>query len=370
MLATRRVHLSGAALVLVFLWIAGLPLSGCRRAEPPPQETPARAPVSPETGTVIVAGTTVEPPAADLPPPADIPSKETAANPSIPQDTTVTPDPTAPSDSASGPTNDTDSGYDPTISPTARAKVLADEGTPAAYLELIRLINNLPDGLERREALVAATRLDNPATAALLFETVRVSGDPELVQSAQMSLGGMTNAGVVWLAVALYRGTEDPAQQDRLLGVLRQGRQSSHVAALVSVAEQLAGDPTDPLVMATLNTLGLIGTQESVMYLAELVNAASRTGQDPTLPAAALGRVVAPEALPALTALAEGHSPGTSPEARIAATRALGYFPLDRVEATLSAIVQNEANPLLVNAAQEAMNLSMGRVPSDFSDSP
>ncbi|MBP7829336.1 MAG: hypothetical protein KA248_05420 [Kiritimatiellae bacterium] len=364
----RRSFFRGGALSFLVLCIAGVPWSGCRRAEPPPQEPPPAQPAAAEQPAPILPGPATAPSPAGLPPP-DRPIRERESVTTAAGEPAKTPAPSADPSSTSAPPEEA-LGYDPAISPTARAKALADEGTPAAYLELIRLINNLPDGLERREALVAATRIENPATTALLFETVRVSGDPELVQSAQMSLGSMTNEGVVWLTVALYRGTEDPAQQDRLLGVLRQGRQSSHVAALVSVAEQLAGDPTDPLVMAALNTLGLIGTQESITYLAEMVNAASRTGQDPTLPAAALGRVVAPEALPTLTALAEGHSPGTSPEARIAATRALGHFPLDSVEATLSAIAQNATDPLLINAAQEAMNLAMGQVPSDFSGTP
>ncbi|HOW97754.1 MAG TPA: hypothetical protein P5567_13625 [Kiritimatiellia bacterium] len=250
------------------------------------------------------------------------------------------------------------------------ARTLADEGTPAAYLELVRLINNLPDGPERRAALVAATKLDNPATAALLFETVRVSGDPELVQSAQMSLGGMTNEGVVWLTVALYRGTEDVAQQERFLGVIRHCQQPVFVAPLISVADQSSGDPADPLISAALDTLGLLGTTESIGYLVARLNSAARAGQDTTALAASLGRVVAPSALADLTGIASGRSPADQMESRVAAARALGHYPLADVEDTLNAILQNESDPRLINAAQEAMDLATGQVPADFSGTP
>ena len=370
MIAARRLRFSGAVALLALA--GGVSYPGCRRAEAPPQEAPSSAATAArsDAGAIPESMSAAPAPASRGEAPKGLAHAEPSAGPNQPGGLSRA----APTSGAAAgaPAEGTvpTATYDPTISPTAVARTLADEGTPAAYLEIVRLINNLPDGPERRAALVAATKLDNPATAALLFETVRVSGDPELVQSAQISLGSMTNEGVVWLTVALFRGTEDVAQQERLLGVLRHGRQPVFVAPLISVADQSSDDPTDPLAVAALDTLGMLGTTESIGYLVDRLNSAARSGQETAALAAALGRVVAPSALSTLTGIAAGQSPSAQMEARVAAARALGHYPLSDVEDALNSILQNESDPRLINAAQEAMDLAAGRVPADFTGTP
>lgn len=209
--------------------------------------------------------------------------------------------------------------------------------------------------------MAGVARFGIPAETARLFETVQTSLDQKRVQAAQQSLAGMTNAGVIWIVIALYRSTDDPECQERLLGVLQSARQESFAATLMSAADPLGVRLSDPLSCAILDALALIGSPTTVLYLIDRLNSAVHAGEDTMGLSAAIGRIMNPEALLILLSVSSGRTPYSTIEARIAATRALGSYEWREVGPTLSQILQAESDPRLLNAAQEAVNLAKGQ---------
>lgn len=239
--------------------------------------------------------------------------------------------------------------------PDARRAIeaVAALGTTDAFLSMVRAAAGLPDTAIRRETMAAAaTMAASGQPAPVLFEALRVADDPTMIDAAVSGLAVAADTNVVRQAAARYVESQDDAEREGLLRVLRQATSPDVAPAMMDIAAAEAGEVRDGPALAALDTLGVIGSAAAVTALLDRCAGAAPT----SAVLAATARLCTPEALPALLAAAEGGVVWASPASRLAAVRALGNYPSAQVAPVLQRLVRYEQDADLRAAAQEALD--------------
>lgn len=219
---------------------------------------------------------------------------------------------------------------------------------------------------EYRDAVDRLARTPpTPDNVALMFETLRVASDPNVIAAIGQALGRLELANLPLVVAERYGAAGTAQERQRLLDVLRQAQQPGSEAALAELIRRKGGDYADPLAHAALDTLGAVGTPTAVADLLGLIEAAAQTGRDPAPPADALALTRGADSLPLLAITATGLTEA-SPGARFAAVRALGNYEHIRAREALQQVLAKETDPAIRDAARKALERASGRPPADF----
>ena len=132
---------------------------------------------------------------------------------------------------------------------------------------MVGIIESAKDEDLRRDVVVAACGIRNASAAPILFEIIKTAKEPEYVDMAQRSLGGMPDGNVLLQAVKEYHASESEEQRDRFLGVIRCTSQTGTVSFLEQLASSSQNNYADPLSLAAIDTLAVLGTDEAVSSL-------------------------------------------------------------------------------------------------------
>lgn len=237
---------------------------------------------------------------------------------------------------------------------------LAGLGTPEAAVELVASIQAAQPGAGRRELSAALGCFNSPATAQLFFGLLGTSEDREVLAGAEKALSNMADTPIIHEILQRYEASNSPGERDNLLAALRHMQTTNCVPALLDIVnQQKVISSTDPLGLAAVDTLGIIGSTVAVSNLFTHLANAREGGSSPIYDA--IGRVSNPESLPMLASVAYGQVPGTSLHARMAAIQALGNYTAQQVQPALNWLIQNDPNAGIREAAANAFKRVTGQ---------
>jgi HEAT repeat protein len=240
------------------------------------------------------------------------------------------------------------------------AQGLAALSTPEAAADVIGVFQATPPGLPRRELGSALAGFNNPALAGLLLDVLGASEDRELVFSCQQALAKAADTPLLNEVVRQYEASNSGKERENLAGAIRHMQNASCVEGLLGVLnQQRVISSIDPLGLAAVDTLGIIGNQVAVSNLFAYVSLQREGASGPVLEA--IGRVMNAESLPLLASVAYGRGPGASRDSRVAAVTALGNFTPPQVEPVLNWLIQNESNPSIREEATKALRRVTGQ---------
>ena len=174
----------------------------------------------------------------------------------------------------------------------------------------------------------------------------------DLLNAIQETVAGSADAAV--LAALLARCTTEGPEGDRaaFLGVLRHLRNEAVTESLTNAAETARHQGDPELARAAWDGLSLIGNLQACGFLFQEMKHSDRGDRSPPDEslAEAISRVINPDALPLLQAMARGLDLGAPVESRIAAIRALGNYELTQVEDTLTVITATETDSAILES--------------------
>lgn len=231
------------------------------------------------------------------------------------------------------------------------AEALALSGAPGAAEQLAALIVAAPPGDLRTDLVEATARLADAAAAPYLFEIIRVSGEPDLLQAAQRALANLCDEALFGEVVGRYLAaveSGDDVEQDTLLGIVRHLAKPEAAPWLAAWVMAPGTDFGAPLPLAAVDTLGTLGTADAAAVLMDLIDGAGEGRRD--VPALAVERISNPEALPLLKAVASGAA-GRSAPARLAALAALRNYEPDAYAPLVRDLARAEPDPVVRAAA-------------------
>jgi hypothetical protein len=235
----------------------------------------------------------------------------------------------------------------------AQARRFAEFPHLISLRDWVTLARHIAPGLPRQEfASLFRAVLAGYAVDALM-EVLPDLQDVDLLNATQEALA--TRADDTLLAAIFARcALEGPdGERTALLGVLQHLRNAALAESLTSAAETARHRGDQELARAAWDGLSLIGSLEACGFLFQEMKQRNPTESSP--PDESLGeaisRVINPDALPLLQAMARGLDLGAPVESRIAAIRALGNYELTQVADTLTAITASETDPTLLESA-------------------
>ena len=238
-------------------------------------------------------------------------------------------------------------------------RALAVRGNPDDVIRVVEIIENAKDEDLRRDVVVAACGIQNASAAPILFEIIKTAKEPEYVDMAQRSLGGMPGSGALLQSVEEYRASESDEQRERFLGVIRCTSQTGAVSFLEQIVGSSQSNYGAPLSVAAIDTLALLGTGEAVN---SLLNWLAASPESVKL-AAAVGRVSSPDALQTLLRTVNEVDGPSSWPVKVASARALGNYADKEVERVLVALTQQ---PDIAPEMREAVGASLLKVHGDY----
>lgn len=128
---------------------------------------------------------------------------------------------------------------------------------------------------------------------------------------------------------------------------------------LAVLNQQRVISSTDPLGLATADTLGTIGNQVAVSNLFGHLWSLPEGASSPVFDS--IGRVMNPESLPLLASVAYGQVAGASLYSRMAVVQALGNYNAQQVQPALNWLIQNDPNVGIREAAADALKRVTGQ---------
>ena len=234
------------------------------------------------------------------------------------------------------------------------AHALSAIGTPEAATELLAALQSAQNGPLKRELCGALQAFTNAQAASVFWGVLGASGDQEVKSSAEVALGRMADANLTAEMVQRYRASNSAEEKDALLAALRQIQNAEAAGQLLGIInEQKAISSLDPLGLAAVDTLAVIGTPEAVSNLVSRLSAVAPGETSPIYDA--IGRVSNTESLPLIAQAAYGQFAGSTAYSRLAAIQALGNFNSNAVYPVLSYLVQNDQSRSIQESAQTAL---------------
>ena len=252
-----------------------------------------------------------------------------------------------------------------------QSKIDNDRGTPRSLFEIVTAIRNASNEAERQRALSSLSHAGpllsgNPALADWLLDSLRNKQDYDVMLATQQALGGASDNSIPFLAALRYNDATDAAEQERLLGVLRHVQDAAAVPLLIGLADTASGQYNDPLALAAVDTLGVIGSTEAIKDLLGRIETASAQQQDVQPLVDALARTINPAVFPLLSSIASGEE-AASQAAQLAALRALGHYPTAESRQTLNQVLTQTTDAEIHAAAAAALQRANLNIPTDLS---
>jgi hypothetical protein len=223
---------------------------------------------------------------------------------------------------------------------------------------------------ERRRAVTAfisngSFMANSPISLEVLLSTLKLAPEHDIVTAVQQVLGQAPDTAVPFMAALLYLDATTMEERERLLGVIRHAQTPSAVSMLTGLADAAAGQYAEPLALAAIDTLGVIGSPVAVRDLEGRIETGTAQGHNVQPLVNALSRTANPAAYELLAAAARGDGTA-SPEVRLAALNALGHYPTVEARAALNQIITQEADASLLAAAQKALKRASLDIPDDL----
>lgn len=254
------------------------------------------------------------------------------------------------------------------------ATIIATNNPPLSQarsvLAAMNAIRRATTEADRRRAVAAfignaGLMANNPASVEMLLDTLKLAPEHDVVMAVQQVLGQAPDTAVPFMAALLYRDAATATERERLLGVIRQTQTPAAVTMLTSLADGAAGQYAEPLALAAIDTLGVIGTPAAVRDLTGRIEATAAQGQNVQLLVEALSRTVNPAAFDLLATAARGEGTANA-QVRLAALNALGNYPTAASREALNQIMAREADAELQAAAKKALKRASLDLPEDF----
>ena len=249
-------------------------------------------------------------------------------------------------------------------------KNAAGQDATRSVTDAMNAIRRATTEAERRRAVTtfisnASFMANKPATVELLLNTLKLAPEHDVVMAVQQVLGQAQDTAVPFMAALLYQDAATAEERERLLGVIRHAQTPSAVSMLTGLADTASGQYADPLALAAIDTLGVIGSPAAVHDLSGRIATGLAAGQDVQPLVDALSRTINPAAYDLLAAAARGEDAASRP-VRMAALNALGNYPTMAARAALNQIVAQEADADLLAAAKKALKRASLDLPEDF----
>lgn len=225
--------------------------------------------------------------------------------------------------------------------------------TPETAADLITRIQTTPSGRARRQFSSALASVNNRALATLFLDVLATSQERDIVFPVLRALANSADTPLLNQVVQRYQGSNSMTERQNLVDAIRHMQNAACVEGLLAIIDQQRVlSSVDPLVLAAVDTLGAIGSQEALSPL--FTRLQSERDEASSLLLDAIGRVHNPGSLPFLTSVANGQMPSPRLNSRLAAIQALGNFNDDEVQRALSSLSQNDPNPEVRAAAARA----------------
>lgn len=235
---------------------------------------------------------------------------------------------------------------------------LAALGTVPAVNHILSTVAGAAEAEWKHQLMEAAFGITNPAATELLFDQMR-GEDVELRELAARSLAAMEGNNALLETVARYRLSVDEKERESLLMVLRYESEGESVPTLCAIADQAQGQYAEPMALAVVDTLGVIGTTSSVQYLFTRLPEAAAAG--PLVES--ISRVSSADNLALLLSVAGNAKLPYGAEGRTAAVRALANYPAEESKAALEGVLRDST--IDEGLRREAEN-SLARVSSSY----
>lgn len=237
---------------------------------------------------------------------------------------------------------------------------LAGLGTPEAAVELVAAIQGAAHGVGKRELSAALGTFNSPGTAQLFLGLLGTSEDREVLAGAEKALSNVADAPVVQDILQRYEASNSSTERENLLAALRHMQTASCVPALLDIVnQQKVISTTDPIGLAAVDTLGIIGNAVAVSNLFAHLTNVREGGSSPIYDA--IGRVSNPESLPLIASVAYGQVPGISLYSRMAAVQALGNYNAQQAQPALNWLIENDPSAGIREAAAGALKRVTGQ---------
>jgi HEAT repeat protein len=254
------------------------------------------------------------------------------------------------------------------------AKVSTTPPPPRSVLAAMSAIRRATTVADRRRAIAAfvanaAELAKNPASVEMLLDALKIAPEHDVMMAVQQVLGQAPDTAVPFMAALLYQDAKTSAERERLLGVIRQTQTPNAVSMLTGLADDAGGRYSEPLALAAVDTLGVIGTPAAIRDLIGRFETAAAQGQSVQPLIEALSRTVNPAAFELLAATARPES-GATTQVRLAALNALGNYPTAASRDALTRFVAIESDPALLAAARQALKRANLDLPDDFGKAP
>ena len=223
---------------------------------------------------------------------------------------------------------------------------------------------------ERRRAVTAfisnaSFMANTPVSVELLLETLKLAPEHDVVMAVQQVLGQAPDTAVPFMAALLYQDATTAEERERLLGVIRHAQTPGAISMLAGLADASGGQYAQPLALAAVDTLGVIGSPAAVRDLTGRITTGDTQGQNVQPLVAALSRTVNPDAFDLLAAAARGEGSADA-QVRLASLNALGNYPTVAARAALQQIIAQETDADLLAAAKKALKRASLELPEDF----
>jgi HEAT repeat protein len=240
------------------------------------------------------------------------------------------------------------------------AQGLVALSTPEAMAELLTAIQGAEPGSLKRELSDALASFNNPELAPFLLSLLGTSQEREIAAAVQQALGKSANDAVLQAVVQRYQTSTSASEQDNLIAAVRQMQNATCVEGLLSIlSQQPVISSPDPLGLAAMDTLGIIGSLNAVSNLFSYLGSLDDEASSPL--SEAIGRVSNPESLSLMAYMAYGQASGFPLSARMAAVQALGNYESNQVFPILNWLVQNDQNTGIREAAGTTLKRVAGQ---------
>ncbi|MFZ4682917.1 MAG: HEAT repeat domain-containing protein [Terrimicrobiaceae bacterium] len=219
-----------------------------------------------------------------------------------------------------------------------RIKQLARLGTAAAIQDLAHILESLPLGDLREEAVRIASTAGNPEAVPVVLDLLQSTDDAGVIRMSQEILARLAGPESIQSMLSIYDDSTDTEFRDRLERTVAYISTEEAVPVLKLVVSDISTPATDGMIRAGAQALRKIGTPPAVDTLIERLN--SETNEEGrSVIAAQIGEVRAPSAEASLQSAALGQSKFASQvQTRVTAIGTLLYYPSAETQELLAGL--------------------------------
>lgn len=240
------------------------------------------------------------------------------------------------------------------MSVLGRVEHLARLGTPAALQDLARIIESLPPGDLREEAVRVASTVDNAESIPVVLDFLQSSADAGVIRMSQEIFARLADPESIQSMVDIYDASTDEELRDRLERTVAYISTEEAVPVLILVVTDTTTPATDGMIRASAQALRQIGTAPAVDSLIERLNI-EQNEEGRSAIAMQIAEVRNPAAETSLQTAAVGQSKFASqPQTRITAIGTLLNYPSAETQTLLTSLA-SDPTPGVAEAAAEVL---------------